>query len=249
MTLNTRKYNIPDATLLQHASVVLETLPDDIDTFAAFDSAFGPNTLTTLQAHLEAARTIASGDVIGNQLMQLTDQVNEAMVASNRTYRQIAYFVRKAFPGQDGIRKEFGSNQVAQVRQNQARMIRFMQFLCSAVDKYRAQLEAAGAPAELLDRAVTQRDALIAADDAQEKFKRSRGVETDARIAAFNTLFDTSRQIAAAARIVYADNEAHRRKYRLPRPSGSTSSPDDLLLMDPEIDSAPDDLEPSEPAA
>jgi len=244
-----RKYNLRDAVLLQHAGVVRAMLPDDLADFATFDASFDTDRLAALQAKLDAAGTAATGDVIGDQLMQLTDAVTAAMEDCNRTYQQVAYFVRKAFPDNRGVRAEFGANAVRSARNNQSRLIRFMQILAGTVAKYRAQLEAAGAPGVLLDSVALRHAALDAADSAQEQFKRTRGIETFARVSAFNALYTELVEVARASRLVYGENEPRWRKYQLPRPVSSIDSPQDLLTSEPEDAVSEDPAGSSAPAA
>lgn len=229
MAEKTRQYTISDAVLLEHADTVKASISDDISNFTAFDSTIPAEYADQIGTAIDAVLAVKSDQVIIDEQVELTQNLNDAMGACTNAFRTIAFFVRKVFDGNTAIQNQFGFNDIHKVRNNQAKMILFMDSLVETAQKYQNDLVAAGCNEAVITSLAEKAAALRTANTEQEKFKKDRGLYTQERVEKLNELYKMLVPVSEIAQIIFADDPARLERYLLPKPPGSNDAPDDLV--------------------
>ncbi len=224
-----RKSPLPDAVLYEHGSKVVVSLEDDIKDFSAFDSTIDGGYINTLQGALDGVKDVKKDEVVVDEQNQLTEGVNRKMAECNQGYKTVAYFVRYTFDGDKGIQNEFGLNDIKGARNNQPKMIFFMDSLAKTAAKYKDQLVEGGMNPDTIDALPKLAKELYEANQRQEQFKDEREEITQERIHRVNALHEPLARISDIAKIIYADDPAKLNKYLMPTPDSSTNSEEDLV--------------------
>ena len=224
-----RKSPLPDAVLYEYGSKVAMSLEDDLADFSAFDSTINRGFIHTLQDALGGVREVKKDEVMVDEQTQLTDEVYQKMAACNEGYKTVAYFVRHTFDGDTGIQNEFGLNDIKGARNNQPKMVFFMDSLAKTAAKYKDQLVKGGMNPDTIDALPRLAEELHEANQRQEQFKDERAELTQERIKRVNTLHAPLARISDIAKIIYADDPAKLSKYLMPTPDSATNSEDDLI--------------------
>lgn len=225
-----RLFNIPDAELLQHGETVSATMPEDLSHFITFDSTITEAYPTSIQAAITEVKAIKSDQVVIDEMTELTQAANNALAACNQAYRTISFFVRKAFSTNAAVQNQFGLNDIAKSRKNQAKMILFMEDLVRVANKYQESLISQGCNPSVLETLPVLRDTLKQSNTQQEKFKKDRGLITQERVEKLNRLYKLLVPASEMAHIIFADDQARLARYALPRPKSSTNNNDDLIV-------------------
>lgn len=221
-----RNYYYSDEVLFEFASTTLKHLETDLPSFTAFDPDLNKERVDRLKTLLE--QSLADSDIVNvTRLQDLTDQVLIEMDKSRKIFKQISYWVIKAFPERRAIQRQFGIGRLRTYSNSQARMVEFMHELADTVATYRQELKTAGAPNALLNGVAQQAKKLMEANQQQEQKKGNRSVETEERISRQNELFEILRAFNTAAELVFDGEPARRELYRTP--SGSQTIEEDLV--------------------
>lgn len=232
-----RTFRIADARLLEHSGVILEALNTDLPKFTAFDPDLAAEPVSRLQTlyttSLEEGGDNAALGKLGTKTQTLLEEMNRCtkMIASLR------YWVKKAFENDRASQRRFQLPRYWKVRNTQAELIAYISALASTVAELRPQLEAANAPADLLDSVKQIGDALAEANTIQENSKGSRGSATQERIMRLNEIHTLCRKFSDAGEFVFADDPARRELYRLPGNSkpATDDEDDDELSNDDQL--------------
>ena len=215
MSANERLYTVSDAAMLLRAETVNASLPEDIADFTAIDTTLDETYPTTISSALSNVLAIKTDQVIIDEQAQLTENLLAKSKECSTGYRTIAYFARKAFPDSPAVQNQFGLNDYEKARDNQAQMILFMESMAATAQRYSAELIAEGCSQATIDNIAALATGLKAANTAQEKFKKDRGVITQERVIKLNELYKLLTPISEVAQIIYADNPAMLAKYVL----------------------------------
>lgn len=229
MNKTDRIFNVPDAELQQFSDTVAETLPQDITDFKLFDSTFPDTYPTDIKTALGAVKAIKTDMVVIDEMTEKTQAVANAMAACNTAFKTIKFFVTKSFPDNAAVHNQFGFNDIAKVRQNQAGMLVFMNDFVKIVNSHKAQLTAEGCSEALIDSLPQLLDDLQTSKTEQEMFKKKRGLITQERIEKLNELYQLLTPVSDIAQIIYADDVARMSRYMIPRPKSTSNSEDDLI--------------------
>ncbi len=229
MSKNERLFAVSDADMIEHADTVKATLPEDIGDFTAFDNTLSAEYPATIGTAIDNVLSVKSDQVIIDEQVEKTQNLNEALGECSNAFRTIAFFTRKAFDGNTAVQNQFGLNDIRKVRNNQAKMVLFMDSLAQTAQKYQAELVAAGCNEAIITSLPDKADALRQANMEQEKFKKDRGLYTQERVEKLNELYKLLVPISEIAQIIYSDDPARLERYLLPKPKGSVDAPDDLV--------------------
>ena len=228
MSQNYRKFTITDAKLLEHGSVVVKSLEDDLEDFSSFDSTINRRFIDKLQEAIDAGYQIYSDRVIKYQLAQLTDEVNLKMDACKNAYETVTYFVKKVFKDNPSVQDQFGLND-SRPGNNHLEMIIFMGSLAKTAAIYKDPLVKGGINPDIIDTLPKMQEELYEAKNRQEMFKKERGKITYERVKRMNALYDMLKGISDIARLIYADNPAKLNKYLMPTRRPSARRKDDHI--------------------
>lgn len=211
-----RLYNISILILLQHARIVIELLKQDLETFAAQDSSFNENKITELQVLLNEANQLPDKFVLDEQA-DLTQQFLELVEEGKQHYKELSYFIRKAFQNQIVIQNLLGKNTFSAAKRNQLAFIQFFKVLNDIQPNYEADLLASGAKPALLERTAILCQKIEAISTTREIFKKERQGKTMYRIEKVNDLYIALSNIERLALLVYQDNISKTKAYIIPR--------------------------------
>ncbi len=223
-TQTTRKFHIPDADMISEARSRHTYFVEDKEAFAAFDADFGDPFSDEFLQLIEKAESNLNDEQIKGKMSQLTAEVETAMENCRTIFQQLKYFIEKAFPNDNGKHVEFGYREYSKIRNVQNGMIQFMRNLSETVTKYSAELLAAKCPQTMIDEVITNKDALIMADTAQDSFVNSRPTLTQNRILALNSLWDKMSKVCEVGKIVFSTDYARQQLYTLPQLASSSSN-------------------------
>lgn len=208
-----RNYTGTDAFMTQSARVNYNLANSEIAQFTAFDSTINAAFMTAYLAAIVAAETVVADSAVADQQVQTTENVLSQMDLARAKYNEVKYFVQKAFPGSAATQGEFGLNDYMDVRQNESKMIQFLDEMHKACVKYQTQLVAAGYNAAAIAAIQTIRTDLLNKNTTQEVFKKQRPKLTEDRIKILNAVYDRLSLINAAAQVIYANDYAKKRQF------------------------------------
>ena len=211
-----RIYHIKDGVLKEHGHTVLKLFPFDIGGFSGFDTKFSQQTVDDLSAALEKVEGEVKDVTIVAGIKGETQTVTGLMQQCHKAYNMVGYFVDKAFGDNEAIRGEFRMGELYKVRNSQLGMIDVMESISIALNKYSATLLENGMSQEKIDAITPLAEQLKDANSDQEVSKDGRPVVTQSRVESLNDLYKILKQISDAAPMVFEDNEAKIKAYKLP---------------------------------
>ncbi|WP_271782466.1 hypothetical protein [Aquimarina algiphila] len=224
--MSRRNYPYSDSSLLEWGDTTTEHLKTDIKSFSAFDKKLNQDFLTNLEKQVTDGFAEGGDNINLAQLRQKTEVVEEAMQTCQKYFKRLKYWVLDAFPGKKAIQKQFGISGFTKIKDNQTKMIQYMEGLKDTIKRYRIELEKAGASSGFLDQSQELAETLRGANKEQEQKKGTRTVDTADRVERLNDLYAILRKINAAADNVFEDQAAKRELYR--PPSRNTSGNDTI---------------------
>ncbi|HRI27048.1 MAG TPA: carboxypeptidase-like regulatory domain-containing protein [Chitinophagales bacterium] len=230
-----RKFNVPDAYVVEYAKDMRNLFTADIADFAALDPDFDAAFNAEWLVKINAAEAQLTDEIIVDVQTQYTNLVIAAMKNCQNYYQEVKFFVRKAFGDNQAIQNEFGADNYNNIRGNQPQLIEFMRDLYSVANKYAAQLDVVNFGAAKIARIKDLADALDTANQEQNNYVKGRPTLTAERIGIYNRLWDTLSLVSSAAKIIYRDNIAKYNQYLLP---GSEENQEILSLLGKVTDAA-----------
>jgi hypothetical protein len=209
-----RRYTCADSFLLQSANAICTLLGQDLADFSAFDASFSPAFVSNFEGLIDAAQSLASDDLVIDQVAAKSEEVEQAWATACSKYGQLRYFVLKAFPHSKGVQNQFGlGSYSSHARRSAARMLRLLQDMHSVATSYQAELLAVGYTLAQIAAIETIRQQLEAALNAQSLALKERPKTTAERISALNACYECMASVNAAAQIVYMTEAAKRKQY------------------------------------
>lgn len=226
-----RTYQVTDTTLVQHARTMRAHFLDDQAQFAAFDPLFAApfeaDWANAIDLCSDERRDATSRSII----QQHTQQVMESMADCERTFRDLRYFVRLAFPNSPATWEAYGFSEFHSKRKGQLTLIELMQRAFLLASDHSAQLAAVGFDAAAIAGIRTGYEQLQAAKTDQEVEKHGRGSSTVNRVVAHNAVWDMMRQVSKAAKHIFTHDTARANLYALPWPKRKKQAEDSAILQ------------------
>ncbi len=211
-----RIYHIKDGVLKEHGQTVLKLLPQDIDVFTDFDTTFSQQSIDNLSAALLKVDGEIKDETLVAGIKGNTQIVSGLMQQCHKAYKTVNYFVNKAFDDNNAVKGEFRMDELHKVSGNQIGMIELMESISIALNKYAPTLLENGMSQAKIDEIIPLAEQLKAANTDQEVSKDDRPSGTQNRIESLNDLYTQLKQIGDAAPMVFEDNEAKIKAYKLP---------------------------------
>ena len=213
----TRDFRISDQAMIDDGNTTSTLFSGDKADFIAFDKqTFDDPFLANWQAAITASENADTDEQYLDQQTGKTNAVAKDMDACREKYGKTKYFVLKAFPDDTAIQNEFGFNDYLSIRNSQTGLRKFMTTMNKVANKYKTQLNAVGFDQPAIDEILTLGQSLEDGDTDQEVFKKSRPVATQTRRSTHNATWAFRKQVADAAKIIYATNFAKYQQYLLP---------------------------------
>lgn len=223
-----RKFNFSDELLLQYGSTMVAYLDTDLPLFTAFDKDLNEVKAKELTELMDEALREGGDDHKRAQLSEKTERVLAQFHNSRILFNQLRYWVIKAYPAQKAVQGQFGIGRFKNATNSQTSMIEFIHELAETTAQYTQELKAVGIDDDLLKRVAAQPKLMQDANQAQERNKGSRMVDTEERINRLNRIFNHLRDYNNAAEYVFMGQSAKRDNYR--PPSASTQSVAEELM-------------------
>ena len=211
-----RIYNISILVLLQHARIVIELLKQDLEAFAEQDSNFNANKIVELQTLLNEANQLPDKSIL-NEQSELVQQFLELVEEGKQHYKELSYFIRKAFYNQIVIQNLLGKNTFSAAKRSQLAFIQFFKVLVDIQPNYEADLLAAGAKPALLARTAILCKKMETTITTKEIFKKERQGKSMYRVEKINDLYFALNNIERLALVVYQNNASKSKAYIIPR--------------------------------
>ena len=208
----------------------MDGTPGDLPSFTAFDASIDQPWLDTWADIITTAETYKTDETYRDELREKTQDVEAAMKNAKDAYKELKYFVTKAFPTNKAVQDQFGFDEYDKARRSDRKLREFMETLFRTATTHTEALlnEEVGYTGAKIANLKTMADALSTENEQQEDYKKMQSTVTQTRIENLNAMWTRRQQIAAAAKIIYDENYAKYHQYLLPPSEGS---PDDFAIM------------------
>ena len=217
-----RKYNSSDSYLFETSLTFHGLFLMHINNFNSFDSMLDANFADKWRSSIKEVELLVRDSAVRDQQSQLTKEVDTNLELARKKYREVKYFVEKAFANSVAHQNEFGLDTYNDIRTVAASMVLFLEEIHQACTKYAAKLIANGYDQQRIDGIINIKEALRESNLAQEMFKKGRPTQTKERIAILNACYDFTAQVSAAAQIVFEDEPSKAQQFVYIRSSGTS---------------------------
>lgn len=219
-----------DSDFLEFADLIVGLAREDKPRLTAVSPELSDNALADIEKNIEIARRTITDDVIIDRMASRSASVYEAMDAAVEIFRQIRFYVSKAFKDKPTVQNEFGLNDFDKAKVSQPKMITFLANLEEVCKEYEAQLLAVACPKSLIESIGPAYMTLLEANKKQELYKRKRITLTAERIARYNEVFDSLQPIIETAKFVF-DSDKTRQKLYMPYAGSSEERKSRILKL------------------
>lgn len=205
-----RFYNTSDEFMVERSDTIQQLFSDNLAPFTLFDPELDAAFATAWQTAIDNAVAAESAETVDDQMQQLTDAVLVAMNNGRKKYVEVGYYFKLAFPKNRAVMKEMGADDYVKARNRQMRLVMFLENLHLKAEKYKTQLIAKGYTQLKIDAIDTLRQALQAANKAQNAYAKGRPVLTQDRENILNACYSFTDRVCEAANSVFYDDEVMR---------------------------------------
>jgi len=235
----TRDYSKADDIMLEQAQTMRNSFDTDSAAFTAMYPMFDLTFSADWQADIDAAQALPTADEENMELKAKTEDVDTEMELCRVHYQLMASYIKLLFPNSPAKQGLFGLNKYESVRNVQTKMYDLMQLADRKCNDaaYTADLIALGFAQTQIDKLAVLATALYDTNEAQEDYKQTVKLNTEARIAAYNKVWGTMKQVSAASKQVFLDDYAKLAQYKLyPEGEGGLGKPQNLTaVLDPVV--------------
>jgi len=220
-----RLFRITDGEMLLKAAVFLNLfITDEAEFFAFSEVIFAPSFKTDFQADIDAAHhELEDYEVVGDLKIE-TQEFLQKLKECEVHYRELKFFVQKAYPGSKTMVARFGFPKYRNAKKSQGGMILFIEALAYAAEKYKVKLIAQGYTQARIDELQTLVAEVKQQGIEQEEAKADRLQKTRERIVAMNMVWDRMVTINRASKTIYRDNYTKLKQYGLPSSKSKSTS-------------------------
>lgn len=208
---------LPQATQMEIASDINQSLISDNARFEAFDPELGMEYSLKIAAKISEINAMPPDYMVRSQQMRATKKVVDISNSALGNIRTVKYYVEKAFPDDYLIMHEFGYNYLIKAQSSQIRLIQHLKGFVLALNLHKSELTAKGLSQTLIDEVIKQSIDLEIANIEQEQAKKARFKATGLRIKAYNELWELVGNVAKAGKIIFEDEPDTQRDYILDR--------------------------------
>jgi hypothetical protein len=222
--MEVRDYGLSDPKMLEHSGTMRLVFIDDQADFVALDPDLDTPFEDDWRDSINDSFNVDTDELRDDIQGEKTERVKEKMKQSSLAYRDLKYFVLKAFPNNKKTQERFGLDNYGDVNQSQARMAMLLKDMHKeATDPVLgpALLAAGYTPAKvaMLDTLFNE---LNNENWDQNKFITNSPEATEARIKQYNSTWAFMAKVNAASKVVYAEDVVKRNKYTLPVTNNTT---------------------------
>lgn len=210
---NIRNYGGSDAYLLEQSAVLRTIFENETAVFTAFDTKMDAAFLTNwLNAENEALKFTDDATVVG-EMVGKTQVVMDVARRGGLLWREVKYFVDKAFPNQPAKMQQFGLGSYDLARRTQPTLITFLHQLNNMCQKHKTELVDAGMPSAKITAVENLQIELQNANTDQEYFMKQRKVMSSQRIEKMNACYAYVSKVIEAAQIIFSEDAARRGRF------------------------------------
>ena len=203
-----RDYAMEDAVLMEKSSTMHSLFVENMAAFTAFDPDLNLTYANNWNAQIDICQDDSSDSTIIAQQTQHTEALEKAKTAGLLAAEDLEYYVKKAFPGNKRIAKEFAFNKRSGLRARTLNLISWLMVMKKVADDYAADLAAVSMPAAVLTNLEAAAQNVATKEIDQEYFKRKRLRYTRERMEKFNRLYAICKEVNDAAQSVFRNDYA-----------------------------------------
>lgn len=220
-----RKYNIPDADMMEDSRATRLIFNSDKATFIAVDPYFDDPFSADWLASIEASEAAETAETREDQQEQETAEVEEVMAQARAIYNDVKYYVELVFADKPAIQKKFGLDNYNEAATSQNTMALFLKNLHTQciVPANQALLTAAGLTLPQIGTINSLYTNLTSENSQQDAFIKTSGSATDARVTTYNATYAMRQRVNRASKVAFADNPTKLNEYKLPGGSSEES--------------------------
>lgn len=203
-----RDYQMEDNILIQKSSVLRELFLDNLAAFSAFDPDLNATYADNWKTQIELCQNDLPDETIVDQQTQRTEKLESAKSVGFLAAEDLEYYVKKAFPNNRRIVKEFAFEKRSGLRARTLNLISWLMVMKKVADDYSTELSAVSMPASVLTNLVNAGNNIANKEIEQEYFKRKRLRFTRERMEKFNRLYAICCDVHDAAQSVFRKDAA-----------------------------------------
>ena len=222
-----RNYSGSDADMTQDSGIMRSQFIDDKEKFVTYDSDFADPFAENWQTSITNAETVAEDKQQVSLLRESTELVEKDHEEARTLYKDMKYYLQKAFPNRESFWVRFGINDYNKARYNVEKMVKLLNTAHDACEANSEAMINAGFKQEKIDRMVSLALDLAQADIKQEKIKNNRPDNTRERIDVLNNCYAFMQKVSKASKRVFADDPLKRDKYLLPGVASEEEPPNE----------------------
>lgn len=211
----TRIFKGGDLDMFENIFDMCTHFEEHLAEFTAFDPGLDAAFLNNWKAVQEQVMKFYPDKIEVNQGEQLLEEAISTLEKCQIKYKEVKYFVVKAFPKNLEALKEFGEGKYSKVRTSPLRMVQFMETLYGVAMKYKVELIAKNYTQPAIDEIATLANELREDNQSQQLKKQERPTQTRARIELLNTYYGFGQQVAMVAPTVFPTSAAHQKLFLL----------------------------------
>lgn len=211
-----RNYNGPDAQMTELARIIHQQLVTDLPSFTDFSSRFNQSYVADFLAKIVAAEQVVTDNELLSQQVVKTENVLSAMERARLLYRKAKMYAELTFAASQPIVIQEFSRGYLEARQNQPKMIVFLETLHNALLRHQGQLKdplKGGMPLSFLDEVEAIRTELLEKNVQQETFVNTRKTLSEERIKILNACYMNLIEINNIAQVIFEESPARRSIY------------------------------------
>ncbi|MBC8464137.1 MAG: hypothetical protein H8D62_00500 [Bacteroidetes bacterium] len=208
-----RSYRINDTALLARAKCCRLYFEEDKADFVAFSSLFSNPYSANWLALINSAENELTDEARMDELASSVRKTKILMDKAQRHYREMRFFVSRAFPNNIAIKKAFKTSEFHQTRYSPRKTIHFLNQIYLRANEQQAALLAVGYHPEKIDEILEIKKELETAYQKQKQLIAQRSVHSQNRISKYNAIWTICTDVCKAGKRIYHNNYAKRQRY------------------------------------
>ncbi|GAB3576664.1 hypothetical protein GCM10027345_13580 [Hymenobacter daeguensis] len=198
-----------------------------------FDAAFGTDWL----AAIDTADTTPPGAVRVGELKEDTAEVGNTMAQAQAAIQSLFYFVGRAFPHNAGRLATYGRSTYDAARDNHDKMRALLQTAFTSATRDKTALATKGYTPAMLAALGALVEQLTDTNTTQEVKKGTNTEEGDHYVTTQNLAYGYGQEVSAAAKVLFAEDAATLRLFRLTGPAAPAHETHELTVAPEETGS------------
>lgn len=203
-----RDYKGDDSTLIQRSRTVIIHLTKYLSQFSAFDIQFSAAFIDDWKNQIDVCEKLETDESMDDELRQYTANAEDAKNLCFKATDELNYYVKKAFPNNLRVQREFGFNQREKMRAQTFNVVLWIAVMGRVADSYTTELSNAGMSNSVVTDLQNAGTNYYNKEVDQEAFKRTVLRSTRERIEKMNKLYSyLHRTHEAAQQVFFKDKE------------------------------------------